>query len=174
VVAATLTIKDKSPLANVPVRIEGKSAGDTNWRLLASATTGLDGHIEKPLIVGKSTTIRIFSDSTWERTEGVSTEMSVTVNRVLNVTAPGTAKAYDVIAITGNLRPRTAGSFIQIESLVGGVWKVIGQPVTTDAQGAFTFTVPGQSRGVLTLRITAAADALWSATTSPTFNIIIR
>ena len=174
VVAATLTIKDKSPLSNVPVRIEGKSAGDTNWRFLATATTGPDGRIEKPLIVGKSTTIRIYSDSTWERTEGISTEMAVTVNRVLNVTAPGTVKVTEPVVITGNIRPRNSGSFIQVESLVGGAWKTLGEPVTTDAQGAFSFTVPAQNRGVLTLRVSAAADALWTATTSPTFNIIIR
>ena len=174
IVAATLTIKDKSPLANVPVRIEGKSAGDTNWRILATATTGPDGRIEKPLIVGKSTTIRIYSDSTWERTEGISSEMAVTVNRVLNVTAPGTAKVTESVVITGNIRPRTSGSFIQVESLVGGAWKTLGEPVTTDAQGAFSFTVPAQNRGVLTLRVSAAADVLWTATTSPTFNIIIR
>ena len=174
VVAATLTIKDKSPLSNVPVRIEGKSAGDTNWRFLATATTGPDGRIEKPLIVGKSTTIRIYSDSTWERTEGISSEMAVTVNRVLNVTAPGTVRVTEPVVITGNIRPRTSGSFIQVESLVGGAWKALGEPVTTDAQGAFSFTVPAQNRGVLTLRVSAAADALWTATTSPTFNIIIR
>jgi hypothetical protein len=66
-----------------------------------TATTGLDGRIEKPLIVGKSTTIRIYSDSTWKRTEGISSEIAVTVNRVLNVTAPGTVKVTEPVVITG-------------------------------------------------------------------------
>ena len=100
--------------------------------------------------------------------------MAVTVNRVLNVTAPGTVRVTEPVVITGNIRPRTSGSFIQVESFVGGAWKTVGEPVTTDSQGAFSFTVPAQNRGVLTLRVSAAADALWTATTSPTFNIIIR
>ena len=37
-VSATFTIKDKSPIGGVPVRIEGKSAGDNTWRTLATAT----------------------------------------------------------------------------------------------------------------------------------------
>ena len=173
-VTANLTIKDKSPLVNVPVRIEGKSLGDTNWRLLATSTTGVDGRIEKPLIIGKSTTIRVYSDPTWERSEGASVEMSVIVNRVLSLTAPATARSNESIVISGNVRPRAAGAFIQLETQVAGTWQPLGVPVTTDAQGAFTFTIPAHNRSVLTLRASIAADAQWNIVTSPTFNIIIR
>lgn len=173
-VTANLTIKDKSPLVNVPVRIEGKSLGDTNWRLLATSITGVDGHIEKPLIIGKSTTIRVYSDPTWERSEGASAEMSITVNRVLSLTAPATARSNESIVISGNIRPRVAGAFIQLENHVAGAWQPLGVPVTTDAQGAFIFTIPANNRGVLTLRASIAADTQWDIVTSPTFYIIIR
>jgi hypothetical protein len=76
--------------------------------------------------------------------------------------------------ITGNIRPRTAGSSIQLEKLVGKEWKAIGQVVQSDAQGNFSLTISGQQRGVLAFRVTVAADALWSVVTSPTFNIIVR
>ena len=173
-VTATFTIKDKSPLAGIPVRIEGKSAGDTNWRTLSTVTTGIDGKIEKAVLVGRSTAVRVYSDQTWERTEGVTSEFPITVNRLLVLSAPGTMKALSTATLTGNIRPRNAGASVQLEKLVGKEWKAAGQAVLTDAQGNFSLTISGQQRGVLAFRVTVAADALWSVVTSPTFNIIVR
>lgn len=173
-VSATFTIKDKSPLSGIPVRIEGKSLGDSNWRTLATVTTGADGKVEKSLLVGKSTAIRLYSEPTWERSEGASTEFPITVNRLLALSAPGTAKASSPLTITGNIRPRLAGVSIQIEKLVGKEWRAQGLPVLTDAQGNFTATLQGEMRGIIGLRVNVAADSLWNIVTSPTFNIIIR
>lgn len=174
VVSGALTIKDKSPVANVTVRIEGKSGTDPNYRLLATATTAADGTFQKPLIIGKTTSVRIHTDGTWERSEGISADIPVTISRLLTLTAPGAAKSGEAITISGIVRPRIAGTYVQVESLVAGSWKELGQPITTDAQGAFVITIPGTPRSILTLRATVAADALWTVVTSPTFNIIIR
>ena len=173
-VTATFTIKDKSPVVGVPVRIEGKSAGDANWRTLATVTTDLNGKIEKAVLVGKSTAIRIFSDATWERSEGVSPEFPISVNRLLIVEAPGTMKSAATATVTGNIRPRMAGASVQLEKLVGKEWKPVDQAVLTDAQGNYSLAISGLSRGVVTFRVSVAADSLWNAVTSPTFNIIIR
>jgi spore germination protein YaaH/5-hydroxyisourate hydrolase-like protein (transthyretin family) len=173
-VTATFSIKDKSPVAGVPVRIEGKSAGDSNWRTLATVTTGSDGKIEKAVLVGKSTAVRVYSDGTWERSEGASSEFPITVNRLLVLSAPGTMKSLGTATVTGNIRPRTAGVSVQLEKLIGKEWKSVDQPVLTDAQGNFSLAIAGQQRGVISLRVTVASDALWSSVISPTFNIIIR
>jgi spore germination protein YaaH len=173
-VTATFTIKDKSPVAGVPVRIEGKSAGDSNWRTLVTVTTGIDGKIEKAVLVGKSTAVRVYSDATWERTEGSSSEFPITVNRLLVITAPGTVKSASPAVITGNIRPRIAGASVQLEKLVGKDWKPLDVPVLTDAQGNFSLNLSAQSRGVHSFRISVAADSLWSAVSSPIFNIIVR
>ena len=173
-VTATFTIKDKSPVAGVPVRIEGKSAGDSNWRTLATVITGIDGKIEKAVLVGKSTAVRVYSDATWERTEGLSSEFPITVNRLLVITAPGTVKSASPAIITGNIRPRIAGASVQLEKLVGKDWKPLDVPVLTDAQGNFSLNLSAQSRGVHSFRISVAADSLWSAVSSPIFNIIVR
>jgi spore germination protein YaaH len=173
-VSATFAIKDKSPVVGVPVRIEGKSAGDANWRTLATVTTGMDGSIQKAVLVGKSTTIRVFSDSTWERSEGVSAEYPIAVNRLLIVDAPGTMKSTTTANVTGNIRPRVAGISIQLEKLVGKEWKPTDQVVLTDAQGNFTLSISGQVRGISTFRVSVAADSLFSVVSSPTFNIIVR
>ena len=173
-VSATFSIKDKSPAAGIPVRIEGKSAGESTWRTLASVITGIDGKIEKAVLVGKSTALRIAADATWERTEAISPEFPISVNRLLVLSAPGTMKSTDATTVTGNIRPRVAGAGVQLEKLVGKEWKPIGTAVLTDAQGNFTLNLSAQQRGVLSLRVTVAADSLWSIVTSPTFNIIIR
>ena len=173
-VSGTLTIKDKSPVANVTVRIEGKSGTESSYRLLATATTGADGSFQKPLIVGRTTAIRIHSDATWERSEGISSDSVLAVNRVLTLNAPATVKSGNPILISGDVRPRIAGNYLQIQSLVAGVWKPLGEAVVTDAQGAFAVNISGQPRSILTLRASVAADALWTVVTSPTFNIIIR
>jgi len=173
-VSAQLSIKDKSPIVNMPVRIEGKSAGESTWRTLASAITNSEGKIEKTIVIGKSTSIRIYSDPSWERTEGVSPEFPITISRALNIKAPTNVKSSTQFQISGHLIPRTADVAVSLEKPVGKQWSAIVEPVTTDAQGNFTFTLPAQTRGVLTLRTVVSADTTWSAFTGQTFNIIIR
>jgi spore germination protein YaaH len=173
-VSAQLSIKDKSPIVNLPVRIEGKSAGESTWRTLASAITNSEGKIEKSLVIGKSTSIRIYSDPSWERTEGVSPEFPITISRALNIKAPTNVKSSTQFQISGHLIPRTADVAVSLEKQVGKQWSAIVEPVTTDAQGNFLFTLPSQTRGVLTLRTVVSADTTWSALTGQTFNIIIR
>ena len=173
-VSAQLSIKDKSPIVNLPVRIEGKSTGESTWRTLASAITNSEGKIEKTIVLGKSTSVRIYSDPSWERTEGVSTEFPITISRALNITAPTNVKSATQFQISGHLIPRTADVAVSLEKLVGKQWSTIVEPVTTDAQGNFVFTLSAQSRGVLTLRTVVSADSTWSALTGQTFNIIIR
>lgn len=174
VVTATFAIKDKSPLTNIPVRIEGKSAGETTWRTLANATTDVDGRIEKAIILGKATTIRVYSDATWERTEGIGAEAAIAINRTMTVSVPGTVRNNEPLQLSGSIRPRTEGALIQVERLVGKEWRAIGQSITTDAQGSFLASLAPQPRGIATLRVTVLADQNWGEISSPTFNIIIR
>lgn len=170
----TFTIKDKSPLANEDVRIEGLSPGESTWRLLATVKTDLTGSFTKPLIVGRATSIRAVTAGSWERAEGVTNEVAISITRKLSITAPATVKRSESFTVTGTLHPRTVGTFITLESLVGGKWVPVGSAVPTDAQGAFTLAVPGQARGVLTLRVTAAAEVLYPISTLPAFSILIR
>jgi hypothetical protein len=76
--------------------------------------------------------------------------------------------------VTGSIRPRVVGTFIQAEKLVAGKWQPFGSVMATDAQGAFVLPIAPQSKGVLTLRINVAAQALWPITTSAPFSILIR
>jgi spore germination protein YaaH len=173
-ITGSFTIKDKSPLVNVAIRIEGKSAGDSNWRLLTTATTDATGKFTKPLLIGRATTIRAYSEGTWERGEGISNEVPVSMSRLIFLSAPGSVKKSDSFTVTGSIRPRATGTFIQVEKLVAGKWQPFGGVLTTDAQGNFTIPIAAQPKGVLTLRVSAVAEAQWPLVTSQPFSILIR
>jgi len=173
-ITGQLSIKDKSPIADLAVRVEGKSLGESTWRTLANAVTNAEGKFEKSLILGKSTTLRVYSDATWERSEGLSVEIPITINRLINLTAPTSAKSATQLQITGSVLPRSEGAMVTLEKLAGKEWQSIAETVVTDAQGNFVVTVAPQTRGVYTLRATVSEDENWAALTTETFNIIIR
>ena len=173
-ISGTFTIKDKTPLINTPIRIEGKSSGESAWRVLTTATTDGLGKFTKPLLIGKATTIRAFSEGSWERGEGISNEIAVTMSRLIYISAPASAKKGETVTVTGSIRPRSAGSFIQLEKLSAGKWQPFGTIVTTDALGAFTLPLTAASKGVLTLRVSAAGEALWPIASTEPFSILIR
>ena len=171
---ATLTIKDKSPLASVPVRIEGKSPGETAWRLLANATTDIEGKISKKILLGKATSVRVYSEGTWERSAGISNEGAVVINRGIIISATSSIKSGESFAITGSLRPRTVGTTVTLQTLLAGKWVALGASAVTDSLGNFSLPVPAQQRGAVTLRVIAAGDALYPEKISPQFSILIR
>jgi Glycosyl hydrolases family 18 len=174
VITGNFAIKDKSPVVSAPVLIQGKSPGDATWRTLATATTDANGRIEKAVIISKPMSVRVFSEPTWERTEGVGTEFAITVNRTVTAAVPGSIRTTESATVVGSIRPRVPGATVQLEQLVGKVWKVVDKPVATDAQGVFTLALPAQPRGVVTLRISVLADQMWAAVSTSPFNIIIR
>ena len=171
--SSQLTLEDLSPVANVPIRIEGKSAADTNWRLLGGAVTGVDGKFSTPILLGKPTTIRIATDGTWERAESLSNEISVLIDRTISITAPGTVKSQTPFAIEGVVRPRTAGALVSLMKFNAGAWKSV-VTVTTNDQGVFNFAVEGQGRQVARYQILVGADQIWRQVAAPEFSIIIR
>ena len=171
--SSQLTLEDLSPVANVSIRIEGKSASDTTWRVLGGATTGVDGKFATPILLGKPTTIRIATDGTWDRAESVSNEIAVLIDRTISITAPGTVKSQVPFAIDGVVRPRTAGALVSLMKFSAGAWKSVAT-ATTNEQGAFTFALDGQGRQVARYQILVGADQIWRQVAAPEFSIIIR
>jgi hypothetical protein len=171
---STFAIKDKSPLVNVPVRIEAKSATDETWRVLATASTDAEGKIAKSLILGKSTTLRLYTESSWERSEGLSQEISVNVLRRIVINPPTSIKSGKAFTLEGSARPKVAGAAVVLEKFINNEWIVVDESATTDSNGVFSFALPAQSRNILTLRVSLREDAEWTAVTGQTFNIIIR
>ena len=96
------------------------------------------------------------------------------MSRLIFVSAPASAKKSESFTVTGSIRPRSAGTFIQVEKLVSGKWQPFGSVITTDAQGSFVLPISAQPKGVLTLRVSAAAESQWPIATSTPFSILIR
>ena len=171
--SSQLTLEDLSPVANVPIRIEGKSAADATWRVLGGATTGVDGKFATPILLGKSTAIRITTEGTWDRAESFSNEISVLIDRTISIAVPGTVKSQAPFAIEGTVRPRTAGATVSLMKFNAGSWKSVAT-ATTNEQGVFTFAIEGQGRQVARYQILVGADQIWRQVAAPEFSIIIR
>jgi spore germination protein YaaH len=165
-----ITLKDKSPVAGLAFSVEGKYP-DGSTRTLTTGTTGIDGKFSIPMLIGKSVSIRVLTESSWEREASSTAPLSLTVARNLILSPPTSVKSGLPFTISGIVLPRTAGVTITLSTTSG---KVIGQATTTDAQGAFTISVPAQARSIATYQITVGADATWPVLASDAFSIIIR
>jgi len=165
-----ITLKDKSPVAGLAFTVEGKYA-DGSTRTLTTGTTGVDGSYSIPMLIGKSVSLRVLTESSWEREASATQALSLTVARNLIMTPPTSIKSGLAFTISGIVLPRTAGVTVTLATTSG---KIIGQAATTDAQGAFTLNVPAQARSIATYQITVGADATWPVLASDAFSIIIR
>jgi spore germination protein YaaH len=165
-----ITLKDKSPVAGLAFSVEGKYP-DGSTRILTTGTTGIDGSYSIPMLIGKSVSLRVLTESSWEREASATPAFTLAVARNLITTPPTSVKSGLPFTISGIVLPRTAGVTITLSTTSG---KVIGQATTTDVQGAFTISVPAQARSIATYQITVGADATWPVLASEAFSIIIR
>ena len=172
-ISAQLNLEDESPAANLPLRIEGKSAADATWRILGTAVTGGDGKFTTPILLGKSTAIRIATDGTWERAESLSNEISILIDRTISISAPGTVKANSSFVIDGVVRPRSIGAQVSLMKFSAGSWKKVAV-ATTNEEGVFAFAVEKEPRQVARYQIIVEGDQLWRQVAAPEFSIIIR
>ena len=168
--SGVITLKDKSPVAGLAFTVEGKYP-DGSTRTLTTGTTGVDGSYSIPMLIGKSVSLRVLTESSWEREASATSALSLTVARNLIMTPPTSVKSGLAFTISGIVLPRAAGVTITLATTSG---KVVGQATTTDAQGAFTLNVPAQARSIATYQITVGADATWPVLASDAFSIIIR
>jgi len=173
-VKATVQLPDKLPINNLLVRIESKSANETTWREIATSTTGVDGTIQVPLLLSKSTTIRVRTDGTWERLESISQEIPVIVNRRISINAPVSVQRNQLFEISGVLSPFQSGVPVQLLQQRAGKWIPVGSPVVTDINGVFTLSATAAQKGFGKYRVSVAKDALWNQVDSNEFTLVIR
>ena len=165
-----ITLKDKSPVAGLAFTVEGKYP-DGSLRTLTTGTTGIDGTYSIPMLIGKSVSLRVLTEPSWEREASATAALTLKVARNLIITPPTSVKSGLAFTISGTVLPRTTGVTVTLSTTSG---KVVGQATTTDAQGAFTLNVPAQTRSIATYQITVGADETWPVLTSDAFSIIIR
>ena len=171
---ATFQLPDKLPINNLLARIETKSENETQWREIATSTTGVDGSIRVPLLLSKSTMLRAHTDDTWERLESFSQELPVVINRRISVDAPVSVLRSQAFAITGVLSPHLSGVPVQLLQQQAGKWISVGAPVVTDTNGAFTISTTSVQKGFAKFRVSVAKDTLWNQAESDVITVVIR
>ena len=173
-VSGKFELEDKSVLSGIPMRLEAKNIGEDNWRTISTGTTSATGTVSIPILLGKPATLRLFSEGTWERSQSTSNELLVNINRTISLVAPTSVKSNAPFAISGTVRPRSAGTSVTLLKFDSSGFKKVGASETTDDQGVFTFEIEGEPRGIARYIVIIEADSIWKSLTPPAFSIIIR
>jgi spore germination protein YaaH len=153
--AGLFTLADKQPIAALPIKVEVKNPADANWREITSLTTGNDGKISLALYLGLSQSIRLRSEASWERLEGISNEQNIKVKPQIKINAPTSAKLNSKILISGKVNP---GKLIPISlEAYDGKWRQISAS-TTDEGGLYSLEFQSGSEPFLKLRVSAGGS----------------
>jgi spore germination protein YaaH len=168
-VKGLITLKDKTPIAGVPVSLEIKRANETVWSKVTDLVTDVNGVISTPMTLGANAALRLTTVGTWERAESLSQEAKISVKSSLQLDRPVSVAKGSPIVIKAQLLPRLVGKSGQLQKNVNGKWQNVGAAVLSDATGLFTFTTVEAKRGVVTMRVQVVGDIA-----SEQFAIVIR
>jgi spore germination protein YaaH len=152
----TFTLADKQPVAALPVHVEVKNSADVNWREITLLKTGVDGKVALPIYLGQNQSVRLRSDGTWDRIEGISNEQVIKVKPQIKIAAPVSAAANSKAVISGRVNPGNALPVI-LERF-DGKWSQVGTAVT-DSAGAYSFNYAIGSGPFVTLRVSSAGSS---------------
>ena len=166
------TLKDKSNLPGLTVNLEFKGFNESTWRQLGKSITTETGSLTSSLYLAKSGKLRITSDGSWERGAGLSSEISVTVNPRLNITAPTSAKAGIAFKILVSAAPTTASTQVALRRFDGKVWNTVSLAPLLAAGTELSQTE--LIRGVYTYQILVFDNAESAESTSASFVVLVR
>ena len=168
-VKGLLTLKDKTPIAGLPVTLEIKRPNEAAWSKVTELITGVDGTISTPMTLGGNASLRLTTVGTWERDESISQEAKIAVKNSLQLDRQVSVAKGAPIVIKAQLLPRLSGKSAQLQKNVNGKWQNVSAAVLSDATGLFTFTTVEAKRGVVTMRVQVIGDIA-----SEQFAIVIR
>lgn len=166
------TLPDKAPVAGLPVKIEVKTSTDLTWREVGQITTAPDGSISTPILLGKNQQLRLRSEGTWERLEGLSAIKSVTIKPGISISTVIAADKSQTFSISGIVSPKISTK-INLEEFISGKWKVI-QEVTSDSNGNYAFTTGSSISGFARYRTSVVNNETLGSATSATAVVVIR
>ena len=137
------------------MHVEVKNSSDANWREVTTLTTGTDGKVALPIYLGQNQNIRLRSDGTWDRLEGISNEQVIKVKPQIKIVAPTSVAANSKFMISGRVNPGNQVSVV-LEKF-DGKWSQVATSVT-DAAGAYSFMYAAGAGPFLNMRVTASGS----------------
>jgi spore germination protein YaaH len=168
-VKGLLTLKDKSPIAGLPVTLEIKRANESVWSKVTELITAADGTVSTPMTLGANASLRLTTAGTWEQAESASQEAKINVKNSVYIERPVSVAKGSAITVTAQLLPRLVGKSAQLQKNIAGKWQNVGAAVLSDANGLFTFNTVESKRGIVTMRVQVKDDVL-----SESFAVVIR
>ena len=171
-VRGALTLKDKSPVAGIPVSLEIKRVNETTWSPIAELTSAVDGTVSIPVTIGASAAFRFTTQGTWERAESLSNEGKVVLLSRIILDRPSTVKSGKDLTVKGTLLPVLAGQVVVLQKFNAGKWQNIGTSTTTGTNGEFQISIIEIKRGVTKLRVQVTTKD--EQVLTPEFIVVVR
>ena len=171
-VRGALTLKDKSPVAGIPVSLEIKRVNETTWSPIAELTSAVDGTVSIPVTIGASASFRFTTQGTWERAESLSNEGKVVLLSRIILDRPTTVKSGKDLTVKGTLLPVLAGQVVVLQKFNAGKWQNIGTSTTTGTNGEFQISIIEIKRGVTKLRVQITTKD--EQVLTPEFIVVVR
>lgn len=168
----SLTLKDKSPVAGIPVSLEIKRANESSWTPIAELVSGVDGSVSVPVTIGASASFRFTTLGTWERAESVSNEGKVVLLSRIVLERPTTVKSGKEVLVKGTLLPFLAGQVVVLQKFVSGKWQNVGTATTTGPSGEFQVSLIEAKKGVTKLRVQISLKE--EQVLTPEFTVVVR
>jgi len=191
----TFTLPDNTPVAGVPIHLQfattsGSQSTSTttsattsattqtspaSWNNVVDAVTASDGTYSLPILFGANTKLRIVSDSSWQRLEGDSTPLAISLTRLISWSPPSTMRRGASYDISGQVQPAQAGLTVTLKPSDAPLGAALTpQTATTDANGNFTFHIENSISGFYTYSLSIAADANFALTQSDLVTVVVR
>jgi len=171
-VRGALTLKDKSPVAGIPVSLEIKRVNETTWSPIAELTSAVDGIVSIPVTIGASAAFRFTTQGTWERAESLSNEGKVVLLSRIILDRPTTVKSGKDLTVKGTLLPVLAGQVVVLQKFNAGKWQNIGTSTTTGTNGEFQISIIEIKKGVTKLRVQITTKD--EQVLTPEFIVVVR
>ena len=166
------TRKDKSVLPGLPVSLEFKGFDESTWRQIGKPATSETGSFTTSLYLAKSGKLRITSEGTWDRGAGLSSDVAITINPRLNISAPTSGKVGAAVKVLVSAAPVTAGAQVTLQRFDGKAWVNITTSPLLETGAEFN---PIELvRGVFSYRVLVISSADSAQSMSAPFVVLIR
>ena len=140
---------------------------------LIPATSAADGTLSLALLVGENTQLRIRSAGSWDRLEGLSPVVTISVARTISWNPPTSIRSGVTYLITGQIQPAVAGVTVQLDDGVAA-HSATWSSAKTLADGTFTLTLSASQIGVHSYRVIVPADLAFIASQTEFVKVLVR